>query len=461
LYAVLFIGYAWAVLTLARRYLPVWLAVIAAVLSLFQINTIILSDLLFTEVPFAVISVTFALVATAKSDVDSPIWKGEAASYLLAAAGFLLRTAGLALLGAWVFEAFARRNWRLGIVRAALAVLPVVAWQAHVARVRGSYEYAHPAYEYQRAPYQFYNVSYAENVSFCDARSKGSHAHARAARLAANVRRMVKALGEAISTSEDYWRQLLTRREQSLIGKEVLPARIVIVPIVSLSVLVVGGVGVLTYRRAWLIVFIIVASGALICTTPWTDQFQRYLMPLTPFLAIAALVPLSQCNVLLQAKTLHSVIGTVARILLAGFLALALLSATHTTAELFSVRQREGASFVPGHGALGWRFFHHDRLWLGWEQATAWIKQHAPADAIVATPASHLCYLRTGRHAVAPPVESDPARVRHLLKSVPVSYVIVDRGYNLPAVETDPQNWRLVESFDGTKLYQRTTGVSG
>ena len=37
-----------------------------------------------------------------------------------------------------------------------------------MARVRASDEYRRPAYNYQRAPYQYYNVSYAENVLLID-----------------------------------------------------------------------------------------------------------------------------------------------------------------------------------------------------------------------------------------------------------------------------------------------------
>ena len=167
LYAVIFLAYALAVLALAKRYLRPLFAVTAVALTLLQPNTIWLSDLLYTEIPFALISVLFVLVA-----VDGPFssrpWLREAASFVLAAAGFLLRTAGVALLAAWVLEALVRRNWRLTLMRGFLALLPIIAWQTHVVRVSHSYEYAHPAYAYQRAPYLMYNVGYAENIGLFD-----------------------------------------------------------------------------------------------------------------------------------------------------------------------------------------------------------------------------------------------------------------------------------------------------
>ena len=62
-YAALFLVYGIGVLTLARKYLSPLLAFIATALCLLNIWTIFLSDLLFAEIPFALVSVTFACVA--------------------------------------------------------------------------------------------------------------------------------------------------------------------------------------------------------------------------------------------------------------------------------------------------------------------------------------------------------------------------------------------------------------
>ena len=93
-YAALFVVYALAVLALATRYLRPGLAVAAAILALLHHHVVFLSDLLYTELPFAVISVLFVLVATRRAQWERP-WLSEAVLFLLAAAGFLLRTAGV------------------------------------------------------------------------------------------------------------------------------------------------------------------------------------------------------------------------------------------------------------------------------------------------------------------------------------------------------------------------------
>jgi hypothetical protein len=475
LYFGIFMAYAFAAVVLARRHLQSRFAVAAVALSLVQAESIFFSDALFTELPFALVSVVFVLVA-----VDGPLksrpWR-ETLSFGLAAIGFLLRTGGLALLAAWVLEALARRRWRLALVRGALALLPVIAWQGYVARVHGSYEFAHPAYEYQRAPYQFYNVSYAENALLLDPfRPELGHvdAGALARRITANLPRMMLTVGETVSTRYKFWCGALLQVEETLHwlrgGRDhvpIIPLDVVYAPIIGLSALVIAGVVMLARRRAWLMVFVILASVGSICPTPWLDQFQRYLMPLAPFLAIAAMLALSQLHAVLRAARLRPATITVGQVALAGLLLLPFVLQTYAAWELFYQRERVGASFVPGRGAASQHFFYHSLPWRTWEEAAAWIDAHVPPDAIVATTQRHLCYLRTGRQAVLPPMESNPTRARRLLEAVPVSYVIVDeigemasfgRRYALPAVKGDPLGWRFVQSFNGTQIYARSTG---
>jgi hypothetical protein len=465
-YAALFVAYSLVVLALAKRHLSTGFAVAATALSILQIMTIFLSDLLFAELPFAVVSVVFALVAANGLPTSRP-WVRETASFALAAAGFLLRTIGVALLAAWVMEALIRRRWQLAVARGALALVPIVLWQAHVERVRTSDEYRRPAYDYQRAPYQYYNVSYAENVLLIDPfRPELGRLNpgVLAARLRTNLTRMPAALGETASAPNYYW-QSAVRRTNRLLGQHLLPVGGVRVPILVFQALVVAGVVILACRGAWLIVFVILGSVGLVCTTPWPAQFTRYLAPLSPFLTIAAVSALSWIGAALRVRELGWA-STLGRVGLASVLVLTFIVQAHVVQSMFRKHQSaEASSFVPaGSSADAARFFFHDRSWRAWEEAVAWIDAHAPPDAIVATASPHLCYLLTGRHAVLPPMESDPVHERRLLEAVPVSYVIVDelefidisRRYALPAVENDPVGWRLAHSIGATRIYGRT-----
>jgi hypothetical protein len=209
-------------------------------------------------------------------------------------------------------------------------------------------------------------------------------------------------------------------------------------------------------------VFIVLGSVALTCTTPWPGQFARYLMPIAPFLTIAAVLASEQFEAALR----RSVWATaLARTTFAALLLLAFTVQVYAALSAFCLR---GPAFAPKGGGRGdFRFFYHDRSWRAWEEAVAWIDAHAAPDAIVATNALHFCYLRTGRRVVLPPMEADPARARRLLEAVPVSYVIIDqlefqdvsRRYARPAVENDPVGWHLVYSVNGIQIYQRATGA--
>ena len=436
LYAVLFLGYALAVLALAKRYVRPLFAVTAVAFTLLQPNTIWLSDLLHTEIPFVLISVLFVLVAVDGPFSSSP-WLREVASFVLASAGFLLRTAGVALLAAWVLEALVRRHWRLALVRGFLAILPIIAWQTYVVRVTRSYEYAHPAYAYQRAAYQYWNVSYVESIGLIDPSYPGwrnMRLSGLAKNLRANTRPLIESFGEALSTTPR-------------------------VPTLVLSVIALAGLTMLARRRAWMILLIVLVSVAIIWPLPWRNQFFRYLMPLTPFLMIGVMVVFNDLTAALSALPVRPVIATVGRTQITALLAFALVLQISPVWKLFHDRAVQGASYVPGRGALGPHFFYYSKFSRGWDVAIAWIQSHSSPNAIVVTHLPQLCYLLTGRRAVLPPVERDQDRMRELLDSVPVSYVILDPVDWMPAVEKNNQHWRNVESVERVRLYERISGA--
>jgi hypothetical protein len=461
-YFAIFIAYALAVIALAKRYLRPWLALVAATLCLLQIMTIFLSDLLFAELPFALISVLFALVTIGRRLSPFPLLR-ETVLFVLAAAGFLLRTAGIVLFAAWVIEAVVQRRWQLALVRLLLAVVPILAWQANVVRVHKSQEYTHPPYAYQRAAYQNYNVTYSENISLVDPFRPERGLADRGAltkRLLANFANVPAELGGAVSTVNGYWRMFLRDLGYYLRGIMVVPRSVTWAPIFGIAALVSGGFIIFLVHRDWIMVIIPLLSIALVCLTPWPEEFRRYLMPMVPFLAIAAI---------LAARWLDLVCSTwgsrwpslFERLILISLLLLTFSVQVYAARSAFQVR---GAAFTPGRDDKeSFRFFYHDNSWRAWEEAAFWIGAHASPGEIVATIAPHQLYLQTGLHAVYPPMEIDPQVARRQLEAVPVSYVIVDdfryrdfsRRYARPAVESDPAHWSLVYSINGTRVYQR------
>lgn len=486
-YALMFLGYGLLIFALARRFFTTLIAVVVTALCLLHHLTIFLSDLLFAELPFALVSVAFAVVAAPVTAEKS--WVREIGAFAIGAAAFFLKTTGVALFVAWVGDALLRRKWKLSVIRGGLVLLPLAVWQLHVSRVVASSEYRNPAYEYQRAPYQYSNVSYATNVSLLDPfRPELGKLHTRAfgTRLAANLPWLVMAVGENLSASAETWP--MRRFQAHLLGRESkisqendaestvtaggqnepsFKVKYAVFGIPLLGFVAVTGVGLiaLVRQRAWLVFLIITATLTLVWLVPWPVQFPRYLMPLMPFLVISAVLGfLNIYHALARFRWLRVI----------GFPILWTLvlvcAVTHIIVPIKLFRERAAPFGVFRASGLGEapRFFAHYRTWQDWEEAAAWISANTSADAIIATSAPHLLYLVTNRRAVLPPMEVDPQRERQLLESVPVTYVIVDRlqaldvtrRYVLPAMERTDE-WDLSHVIRGTRIYENTGSARG
>lgn len=459
-YFLLFLCFAFSVLALARRFLPAGWAAVATCLCLLQLNTYLLSDLLFSELPFALVSVLLILHLTRKTQ---PTAANEGVGFLLASLGFLVRSAGLALLAAWICDAALRRHWRVAALRALLSAVPFAAWQLHVSQVRRSAEYTHPAYAYQRAPYQFYNVTYAENIALIDPfRPELGKATARdlVRRFAVNVAAIPSALGEAVSATLGFWRWGLNELQDAVLHRRPVPEWVVTIPVICLAIVSLVGVTAIAAGGSWAFAAFLALSVGLVCVTPWPGQFSRYVSPLVPFLSIATFVG----SLWIRGKSTRGYLGTIgARSVTAALATLAVLTfaiQVFTGYQIFVRRQSDSRMASYGRGEQH-HVFYHSLAWDHWEEAVSWIRQHASRDAVVATVAPQLCYLWTGLHSIFPPMESNPKLARSLMESVPVSYVIIDelefldtaRTYGRPALESAGSAWRLAFERGGTQVY--------
>src|SRR5262249_52021945 len=144
-----------------RRWLSPWHAFFPALMFLLSLHTYFMGSLAFAEMPFTLASLLFLVPPHSSRNGD--FWSGG-----WAITAYLLRRIGIVLLVTWVAEAALRARWKAAIVRTVVAMVPLLLWQGYVHNVEGSQGYQHPAYAYQRAPYQFYNVSYSRNVAYVD-----------------------------------------------------------------------------------------------------------------------------------------------------------------------------------------------------------------------------------------------------------------------------------------------------
>lgn len=458
-YCLLFLGYAAGLYFFARCHLGPPFAALASALCLLQANTYLLSDLLFAELPFGLTLVLLAWNQW-KARQHATRWS-EARGWLLASAAFLFRTAGLAALAAWVLEAAVRRRWRQALLRAGLAAVPFLGWQGYVGSVRAQPSYAQPAYAYQRAPYQMYNVTYAENIVLKDPfrPAEGSiDAAAVLQRLRANVAEMPTAIGETVSSTLGFWKWAFNTLQDNAWGTRSIDDSAVVFPLVVLSLLITAGLAALAWRGDYFTALCALLSIALVCVTPWPGQFARYLAPLSGLFAVAAVLAL--IAIWDRARTSRLTMGLLgAPVLLS--LVLAMAVQVFAVLKVFERRKTDPGMLIPWQGAFA--AFYHGPSWASWEKAVLWLADSGRTVQTIATTAPHLCYLWTGKPAVFPPMEADPARARSLLDSVPVSHVIVDqlefldisRVFAEPAVAAQPATWQRVYSENGTDIYER------
>ena len=453
--ALLFLGYALAAFALARRYLSSGFALVAALLAIMNAQVLFLSDYFAADLPYTAVS-TFFFVAP----------PGIAAG-ALAAGAFGLRTAGVALLAAWVADRLLRGRYREAILRAMVAAAVVGSWQLYVHRVKSGSEFSRPAYTYQRAPYQFYNVGYVENMAYVDPfRPELGLATRRdlAERLWTNLRAIPTGLGEA-ATLQRGWFVGEVARVREHFPSLAPPEWTISLTLGVLSAMVVGGLVLLARSGHWLLGLYVAGSIALIVVTPWPGQFGRYLVPLAPILALAFVaVPAALADRARVTRARSWRAASLGGLAVIGFV---MVQEVYTVYKLFT-KHHEPAIMTDGAGEVHhYRLFFYDLTWRLHDEGLDWLGREESGAAVVATSTPHLAYLRTGMQAVMPPYERDPGKAADLLAGVPVTYLIVDqlgfldvsRRYAAPVAQVAAAEWPLVYASNdsGPRIYRRAS----
>lgn len=461
-FCVLFVAFIVTVYVLSRRYLSAGYAFLVALVTLLHLHTIWMSELFFAEIPFALVSMLFLLLLG---------WpEGRVREWLTGTLGalcYLLRSMGIALLAAWVAESLLRRRFKESLVRVALAMVPMLIWYVHVAQVKASPEFAHPAYEYQRAGYQYYNVEYLKNITYVDPfiPEMGTVSPwLLVERIAQNLVSMPTSLGGAVSVNWHTVKSKTVGVNLDFASLQV-PVWMVEVLLTLLGIIVLCGLALLAIRGEWLIPLYVAGSVAVMSLTPWPGQFERYLSPLTPLLALALFVAL------LAARDRLSTLGARQwRYIGVGVITLVVCGIfTLESAGLYNGYLASHVALYQdsGGGQGEQRLFFYSRAWRLHNEALAWLKTVAKPTDIVATSTPHWVYLKTGLKAVLPPFESDFRKAQGLLDSVPVAYLIIDslefvdttRRYGAPLVQAFPEQWEQIYSTPGkgSGIYRRVT----
>lgn len=479
-YFVLYLAFVGSVFVLCRRYLSPLFAFLASLVTILNIDMIWLSELLHAELPFTLMTVVF--LAFVKKE------QGWPRNFLLgacAAGSLLLRSSGITLLGAWIAESLMRRRFRDVAIRTAIALIPLLLWQVHVAQVRTGPEYTQPTYEYQRAAYQFNNVGYLENLTLIDpfVPEKGTLTlNILLERIGHNLVRMPKRWGEMLFGHENWLRYYLSLI-QNMFPFIPVPSWLADVLLTVLGLMVLGGLMRLVVMGELIIPLYVAFLVALLCLLPWPGQFHRYLVPLTPLFALAMFVALVDLGKYLSILTKGQVscFGLIPAFLVACFL---IGQEGYVVWNVGTMELKKDLTFVNDeNGNLHtYRLFFYTPAWRQHDEALDWLKQEAKPTEVLATSTPHWAYLKTGLKAVLPPFESDVCKAQQLVDSVPVKYLVIDTGqplipsgksslsagrspidltqrYATQLATTFPNSWKLIYSKPKgwTKIYQRIT----
>ena len=443
-YLLLFVCYITAAYFMCRAFLPLGYAMFGALICLLQLHTVFMSDLCFPEIPFALTTVLFTLCNLKET--------GRLGRHLrvpLAIILFALRTLGVALFAAWIAESLCQRQFKRMAWRMLFASAVILCWASYINHVESSREYQTPAYEYQRADYNYINVSYAQNVKFKDPFSPElgyASIGDKSKRILGNLARMPVKLGEAVSAREPIWDLLRTDINKWGQGT-VVPVWAARLILFLLTALILTGIGILLATRQYFIPFYILFSVAVVCMTPWPSQFNRYLSPLAPFLSLSLFMTVR--FIAERLPTFNAVKPRLLKLAFVSALAVLILGAQISALFLVFTKWHQKVIYDAGNGNhMEYELFFYDGLYKATDAGLDWLKGRAKNNEVIAATNPQWVYLRTGIKSVLPPFEMDIEKAQHLLDSVPVKFLIVDEGdfkkYTTRVVANYPALWRRV-----------------
>jgi len=450
--------YLAATYVLARELLTPPFALVVSFLTALSFDSYLHpSDTLYSEMPFALLSALFLICHRRSHRTGYAVATG-----FLGAAAYLLRTAGAALLVAWVGESLLRRRFRQAAIRGLVAALPILLWQSHVWRVTAAEDYQRPAYAYQRAAYYYSNVSYGVNSQLVDPfRPELGRIGLRdlPKRVLGNLAAVPGALGQSCwmgPASPDWFREKARR----WLGLELPPYEVFARALVLVGCGIIVGAVLLARRGEWFLPLYLAATICLVSLTPWPEQFWRYLAPLTPLTALFLVHALLVIRALPGRwdKTWGRAAGS---FVLMAPLAIMLIASAGVASSF--LRHLFPVSYYDARGnELRSRLLTYGPEWHALDPTFEWLRHRSGSDDVIASTVPHLAYLRSGHRAVLPPMEADPELARRLLDSVPVKYVVLDQfgiseRYAAPAVRGHPSEWQLVYTAPGgrAEVYER------
>ena len=418
-------AYAMAVFLLLSASLPLALSVAVTLVAILQPQYIYFSDCLYAEGLFALLTVLFFVVRQ---------WRRDALGFVLCAVCAVLayeaRTAGIALLAAWVVDYALRKEYRRALAALAVSAVVVTSWNGWIKAVESSPDYRQPRVRLSNGGLDLLQRQ------LCTQPADVLRSLVSRARTADAERLRPPRDGEPRGPTAE-------RRPGGQRLVDAAKARD------SARRTRFGGLFLLA-RREYTLVIYVALSFAAICATPFQTQFVRYLLPLFPFLALGmfrflAWVP-ARVRLLWPAFP-QALVAAVPW----AVLAVVAPRATIEALELY-VRYHQQVSYIQHGRPISYRLFYYGPESVDFDAALDWLDGRAAPDDVLAAGDPQWAYLRIGRRTVLPPFELDGRKGQRLIDSVPVKYLVEStdlrsyRRFTTQLLAANPQAWRQVWS---------------
>jgi len=243
--------------------------------------------------------------------------------------------------------------------------------------------------------------------------------------------------------------------KQVPVARRLVPWRAIPLGLFALGALTIAGAAMLVTRGHVLLAVAATMYLLHLCLLPATDQWPRYLVGIAPVLVLAFVFALSRLR-WTWAKT--------------AIVCFVLITQTCTLGWWFTHEFRPVVhENWYGHRVV-YRLFSYDAAFDAFDAGLEWLQRTGQTDQVVVSSMAPWVYVRTGMHAVLPPLERRLDVVGPLLDTVPATYVIVDtcglsftRKYTLPFVSAARDQWRLSYTAPqgGLEIYERRPPVPG
>ncbi len=428
-------AYAIAIFLLLSAYVPRKFAFTASLIGVFQPQYLYFSDALYAETFFGLFSVAFFIVRKHRRRAASFVLCG-----LCAILAYEVRTAGIALLAAWIADNLLRKDFKRSLIALAVSLAAVLSWMSWIKAVEASPEYQRPAYAYQTAPYLYFNVSYARNIlALRDpwAPELGPLTpRAFLQRVGDNLWILPKSIGQAVST----W---------------AAPRRLAL----PLALLVLAGLLLQARRRQYVMLLYVVLSLAAVCSTPFQQQFVRYLMTLFPFFALAMFQLLARLEGGVRGVSIPGPVRAIVSWLVVAVIAIQVF----TESRALYAGHYDAVAYEHRGQPVRYRLFYYAPAGPAFDEALDWLNRRAKPSDVIAAGDPQWVFLRTGRKSVLPPFEVDGKKAQQLIDTVPAKYLIapatgVYARFTSPMLKESPGDWtRIWRSSNGSiDVFERT-----